>query len=285
MAQNGLHILKKNWKIYLIEAWALGMFMVSTCLFTILIEHPDFGVREAINSPFQRRMLTGVLMAITAILLIYSPWGKKSGAHMNPAFTLANWQMDRMSSWDAVYYILAQFIGGFLGVWIFQLLVPDYIASPVVSYAVTIPGNVQPAELIALLLEFFISFLLLLVVLLLSNYPRLSKYTGYVVGLLLFLYISLEAPYSGMSINPARTVASSLPSGIWTGTWLYFVGPVSGMISAGFVFRKMYRIKRGECRSMACFMSGNNNGNETYEVLKYKETSNNLSGRKSLTIQ
>ena len=70
------------------EAWGLGIFMVSACLFTILIEHPDVWVVHLIPSAFVRRVLIGIAMGSTAMGIIYSPWGKKSGAHMNPAVTL-----------------------------------------------------------------------------------------------------------------------------------------------------------------------------------------------------
>jgi aquaporin Z len=56
-------------------------------------------------------------------------------------------------------------------------------------------------------------------------------------GTLVFLYITLEAPLSGMSINPARTTASALPSGIWTSGWIYFIAPILGMLLAAQVYR------------------------------------------------
>ncbi len=267
-------LFKSRWKLYLIEAWALGMFMMATCLFAILFEHPDFYIRQHMPDAMGRRVIMGIAIGITAVLLIYSPWGKRSGAHMNPAFTIANWQMDRITTFDAGFYIIAQFTGGFLGVWVFKVLLPSYMANPSIAYVVTIPGMVPGSEWIALILEFLISFILLFTVLHLSNYERLSRFTGYFVGILLFFYITFEAPYSGMSINPARTVASSWHAGNWTSVWIYFTGPVSGMLCAGMLFRKSYRRKNGECHSMECFMSGNKNGNETYEVLKYREDAN-----------
>ena len=80
--------LRKNWPEYLIEAWALGTFMVSAGACTMLSEHPSSPVRAAIADADIRRVLIGVCMGLTAIALIYSPWGKRSGAHMNPAVTL-----------------------------------------------------------------------------------------------------------------------------------------------------------------------------------------------------
>ena len=77
-----------HWQEYSIEAACLGLFMVSACSFTVLLEHPASALRHAITSSFARRMLTGIAMGLTAVALIYSPWGKQSGAHLNPSTTL-----------------------------------------------------------------------------------------------------------------------------------------------------------------------------------------------------
>ncbi len=76
-----LDIVQKNWRLYLIEVWALGMFMVVASLVVIMVEHPAFPVRAVIASPVLRRAIIGVCMGLTAIGLIYSGWGKRSGAH------------------------------------------------------------------------------------------------------------------------------------------------------------------------------------------------------------
>ena len=60
-----------------------------------------------------------------------------------------------------------------------------------------------------------------LTVLFVTNTPGIARYGGLFAGTLVFLYITFEAPLSGMSINPARTVASAVPSGIWTGGWIF----------------------------------------------------------------
>lgn len=257
--------LRENWRVYLIEAWALGMFMVSACFFTIVLQHPMSMVRQWIPDAGERHILGGIAMGITAVLLIYSSWGKKSGAHMNPAVTLANLQMERISKENAVWYIIAQFTGGALAVFLFKWIAPGLIMAPEVNYAVTIPG--MPGTAVALLAEFVISFLLLMLVLLCSN-SRYAHLTGVMVGILVALYIVIEGPYSGMSINPARTVASALPAGVWTAWWIYFLAPVAGMVLAGVLYRRWYRAAHdGNCLTMKCHMSGHQHDRTTYDVL------------------
>lgn len=260
-----LSSFKKNWTIYLIEAWALGMFMISASLFVILIEHPKLPIHSAIPSNFIRRVLIGAAMGLTAILLIYSAWGKRSGAHMNPAVTLAQLQLNRIQVADAIWYIIFQFIGGGLGIAIVYFLLPRYIADPSVNYVITTPGmeNIW----IALVLETLLSFIMLTLVLVLSNIKKLAAYTGYFVGLAITLFISFEAPFSGMSINPARTVGSAIWANVWTGVWLYFVGPIIGMQVAAWIYRKEYLMLKGECKSMKMHLSGNKHNSPIYKVL------------------
>ena len=56
-------------------------------------------------------VLTGIAMGLTAIAIVYSPWGKQSGAHFNPSVTLTFWRLGKVATWDAVFYVAAQFAG------------------------------------------------------------------------------------------------------------------------------------------------------------------------------
>src|SRR5262249_39619776 len=69
-----------------------------------------------------------------------------------------------------------------------------------------------------------------------SNIRRAARFTGVFAGALVAIYIIVERPYSGMSMNPARTFASAVPAMTWTGLWLYFAAPLLGMVLAGEVY-------------------------------------------------
>jgi aquaporin Z len=229
-----VRLIASRWPEYSIEAALLGLFMISACVFTVLFELPSSLVRQTVPSSFLRRALTGVAMGLTAMALIYSPWGQRSGAHINPSVTLTFYRLGKIQNCDAALYILSQFAGGITGMMIAAHLLGSSVAHPDVHYAATYPGRygVFPAALC----EFIISFLLMLVVLHVSNHSRLSRYTGIFAGLLVASYIAFEAPFSGMSMNPARSLASALPSGIWSGFWIYVVVPPLGMLAAAELF-------------------------------------------------
>lgn len=258
---------KINWRIYLIEAWALGMFMFSAVFFTILIEHPALPVRNFVASAIQRRMLIGLAMGLTAVLLIYSSWGKKSGAHMNPAVTLTFLALKRLSIVNAFYYILFQFLGGLIAVWLMKLLFPQMIKYPTVNYAVTIPG--AAGVFTAFWAESLISFLLMLTILFAGNSKHM-KYTGYFAGFLLFIFITFEAPFSGISINPARTLASAIPAINYSSVWIYFIAPVGAMLLAGLLYKLAYIIINGNCINLMLHLNGNCDESVTYMPEKLK---------------
>ena len=191
------------------EAVGLGLFMVSAGVVATLLWYPGSPVAEAVPDGVLRRAVMGLAMGLTAIGIIYSPWGKRSGAHMNPAVTLTFWRLGKIATWDALFYVAAQFLGGALGVLVVLALLGAIFADPPVSYAATVPGPAGAA--VALLAEAAISFGLMMVILVATNAPRLMRLTGVLAGCLVALYITLEAPISGMSMNPARTLASALP--------------------------------------------------------------------------
>ncbi|HEV8199857.1 MAG TPA: aquaporin [Candidatus Polarisedimenticolia bacterium] len=226
--------LKSHWPEYLIEAAALGLFMVSATGFTMLLEHPASPVHQAIAAPMARRVLMGLLMGGTAIALIYSPWGRRSGAHMNPSVTVTFLRLGKIDPADAAFYVAAQFAGGLLAVLVVARAAGRALGHPAVNYAATLPG---PGGIgVAFAAETAISFLLMLTVLTLSNSRRAMHLTGIAAGLLVASFITFEAPLSGMSMNPARTLASDLPAGAWGSLWIYFTAPLLGMLIAAETF-------------------------------------------------
>jgi aquaporin Z len=225
-----LQALRSHWPEYACEALGLGAFMVSACLFGALLEYPPSPVHRLLASPAERRLLMGLAMGATAIAIIYSPWGRRSGAHINPAVTLTFFRLGRIGRWDAFFYVVAQFVGGVAGVALSAVLVPMALADERVNYVVTVPG--PQGWVVAAIAEAAISFGLMSVVLALSSDPRSEPYTGVVAGALVVAYIAIEAPYSGMSMNPARTAASAVVGRMWTAWWVYFVAPPAGMLLA-----------------------------------------------------
>jgi aquaporin Z len=241
-AREALHT---HWPEYLIEGWALGTFMISAGVVATLLGSPDSTVRAALPDPMVRTVVAGLAMGLTAIALIHSPWGKRSGAHMNPAVTLTFWRLGKTQRWDAIFFMAAQTLGAVLGVLIVAaLLGPAFTRSPV-QYAATLPGSAGPW--VAFLAELSISGALIFVILTMSGSVRFASFTGLAAGFLVALYISFESPLSGMSMNPARSFASAAPAMLWHHFWIYLTAPVIGMLSGA----QLYLAVRG-ARRIAC---------------------------------
>jgi aquaporin Z len=240
--------LRRHWPEYLMEAAGLGVFMVSACLFGTLLEHPNSPVHQAIPNPFFRRILMGLAMGFTAVGVIYSPWGQQSGAHLNPAVTLAFFRLKKVGSWDAFFYALAQFAGGIAGVLLVSAFLRGWLSHPAIKYVATLPGSGGPQ--VAFVAEFLISFLLMLVVLNASNTRHLARFTGLFAGILLAAYITFEAPFSGMSMNPARTLGSAFSARLWTALWIYFTAPPLGMLLAAEVYLRLGGAHRVFCAKL-----------------------------------
>ncbi len=223
---NPLAALRAHYPLYLAEAAELAAFMLSACLFTVLL-FPS-------NHPWLARAAMGIAMGLTAIAIIFSPPGRASGAHFNPAITLTFLRLGKIDPYDAAFYILFQFAGGIFGVALSKLLVGQHLAA--VHYAITIPGIGGPPAAFAA--ETFMAALLMAAVLYTSSKPRLAPYTTWLVGLLISSYILFLAPVSGFSINPARTLASALFAHTYTALWIYFTAPLIGMfLSAELLLR------------------------------------------------
>ena len=222
--------LRAHWPEYLIEGALLGAFMVSACVFCVLLEHPASPARQALSGGFLRRVLMGLAMGGTAVAIIYSPWGKRSGAHINPATTLTFLRLGKVAGADAVFYGVAQCAGAVVGVLLVSLLLSGAARHPAVNFAATVPG--QGGAAVAFLAEVAITFILMTVVLAFSNSPRLNRFTGIAAGACVALFITLEAPLSGMSMNPARSLGSAVSAMTWDSLWIYFLAPPIGMLLA-----------------------------------------------------
>jgi aquaporin Z len=240
--------IRQHWPLYLIEAAGLGVFMLAAGLACSALEAPVSPLHQWLANAALRRFLMGLAMGGTAVALIYSRWGARSGAHFNPALTLTFAMLGKIGPLDAALYMAAQFVGGVAGVWLTLLLVGQPFAQPPVSFVVTVPAKGGVA--VSFLLEMAISFLLMAVTLYASNTARWMKYTGLLCGLLIVLFVTFESPYSGMSMNPARTTASAIPSGIWTAAWLYFLAPPCGMFAAALVYRRVHPLRTVACAKL-----------------------------------
>lgn len=241
-----LDAIRDHWPEYLIEAWCLGMFMVSACFFGVLLFNPSMPTAAIDLST--RNILMGLAMGVTAIAIIKSPWGQRSGAHFNPAVTITFLRLGKIQPRDAAFYILFQFAGGLVGVVVSWLALGSLLADSAVNYVVTVPGSYGVGA--AFVAELVISFGMMAMILFTGNSSRLARFTPLMAGAFVALYIAVESPISGMSMNPARSFASSAVARNWMAWWIYFTAPPIAMLAAAEFFVRTRGLKEVLCAKL-----------------------------------
>lgn len=240
--------LRNHLPEYLAEAAGLGFFMISAAGFACLIEHPASPVRQAIGDPVVRRMLMGIAMGLTLIAIVYSPIGARSGAHLNPAMTLTFFRLGRVNGADASAYAVFQVLGGLAGIGIAAVLLAPWVGSPNVRYVATLPGPWGLAA--AFGGELLITFAQMTAVLHVSNHPRWSRLTGVCAAALVAVYITVENPLSGMSMNAARSLGPAILAGELGSFWIYLAAPVLGMLAAAELYVRTRGAHRVFCAKL-----------------------------------
>lgn len=189
----------------------------------------DFGrsspVAPSIPSHSERLLLTGFLFAGCGSLVAVSPLGKRSGAHLNPALTFAFWCERHLHPHDLAGYTVSQCFGAILGAGILRLAWQGRAAS--VQYGVTRPGSGLTA-LEAAGVEALMTALLVLAIFAFVSSARTARWTPLAVWILVAVLVWRGAPYTGTSLNPARSLGPALVSGDWHDYWVYVLGPLAG---------------------------------------------------------
>lgn len=181
--------------------------------------------------------LTAIALGATIMGLIYM--GQPiSGAHYNPAITLAVVVRGGFAWKEAGFYVLAQLLGAFGAVNLVQILVQD--ASFV--YLLGLAGSASNIQ--ALLVETFLTFLLTLVYLNVCTGKAAigNSYFGLAVGGTLAGIFYVGHHISGGAFNPALGIAPNVMAANWAPIWIYLVGPFLGASLAGFVYRVQHNV-------------------------------------------
>jgi aquaporin Z len=221
---------RQSWRFYFMEALGLGLFMISACFFGGILEARDSFIHQFIPNGIFRNIIMGIMMGLTALFIFYSRWTAPSGSHINPAVTISFLRSGKINKYDAFFYITFQFIGGTITVYIMQMLMGSTLTAAPVNSVVTVPG--KEGIMAAFTMELLIAFMMMTMVMFTSSHDRLKKYTRIITGFMVCLYVIIAGPVSGFGMNPARTFASALPADTWTASWIYFIAPVAGMLTA-----------------------------------------------------
>ncbi|PSB03137.1 MIP/aquaporin family protein [Merismopedia glauca] len=230
-----------HWAEYIAEVigTTLVVFVgLSTAVFNFAEGLP---MEQLIPDRGLRLLMTGVVFAGSGSLVAISPLGKLSGAHINPAVSLAFWIQGKMSEIDFLGYIIAQFCGGIVGAFLLVTVWGKYAAS--VNNGMTLPGT-DYSLLFVFSAEIYMTFLLVLSISIFLSSSRLMQWTPLMTWLLMATMVWLGSPISGTSVNPARSFGPALVTWFWQDQWIYYIGPILGSLMAVMAFRLLSMGKR-----------------------------------------
>src|SRR3954468_12228306 len=198
--------MRRNLSAYVCEFVGTALMLFIGVSAVAFMWAPGSPVPAVANAAL-RRLLTGLLFAGGATAVVYSPLGQISGGHINPAVTLAFWRMGKVPTRDALIYIVLQFAGAYLGAYAAGVAWGPLTRG--VQYAATVPGDGY-SWAGALAAETAITFLLVFTIFVCVNKPRIAPRTGIICGSLVALLVMIEAPVTGTSLNPARTLGPAI---------------------------------------------------------------------------
>jgi aquaporin Z len=230
---------RPHWKPYAAEFVGTALLVFVGLSAVIYDFGPGSPVGAALPAPFARRLLTGFLFGGTGALIALSPLGRISGAHLDPVLSWAFWLSGSLGALDAAGYTAAQFAGALAGAAALPAAWGPFGAA--VRFGATLPGaglgalgggGGAAAAWAAVGGEAATTFALVGGILWFVGHPRLRPYTPALIPPLVALLVAFEAPLSGTSMNPARSLGPALPGHALGVLWIYVLGPAVGAAAA-----------------------------------------------------
>ncbi len=176
-----------------------------------------------------------ISFGLIVMVMIYA-FGSVSGAHLNPAVTLAFASAGLSSKKEILPYIAAQLIGALIASSTLHFLFPHDLTL----------GTTQPsgAAWQSFVLEFALTFILMLVILLTSQgIKEVRKFVGLIVGAVVLLEALFAGPICGASMNPARSIAPAVVSMNLEHLWIYILAPIAGAFAAALLWNGIFAPK------------------------------------------
>jgi aquaporin Z len=222
-----------DWRAWVAEGLGTALLVLAIVLVVALSVAAGSPLADALPGSGAQFLAVGVLVAPCVAALALSPIGRVSGAHLNPAVTLAFWVLGRLSPRDLMGYVGAQLVGGLAGAAAGQALLPGPAWR---SIGGTVTHPEVPAAA-AFALEAGMTALLLVVILAFSSSERLMRLTPLAIVPVLTAIIWLGSPWTGASINPARSEGPAVAFGDRADLWLYLLAPSIAGLVVGFAWR------------------------------------------------
>ena len=217
----------RHWREYLAEFFGTALLLLFGLSLVIIMFGEGSPAAQIIPNVKVRQAITGFLFGCIGSSIAISPIGKVSGAHINPVVTMGFRMMGKFNLRTTLGYILVQLAGAAVGSW--PLLFWGHLGQSV-AFGATLPGQ-DYDTLTVLMGEAVTTYALIVALCLFLGFKRMRPYTPFMIPFLYAVMVPLEAAISGTSTNPARSFGPAIISGQWEGWWIYWVGPLLGMLA------------------------------------------------------
>jgi aquaporin Z len=222
-----------HWVPWLCEYAGTAILLLGGLSAVFLDFGPDSPIAPHVTSTSTRLLLTGLLFAGTGSLVALSPIGRHSGAHLNPAVTVAFWTQGKVHPHDLAGYVVAQSLGA-LTACICLRFVWGHTAR-VLHLGTTHPGR-HFSGVDAVGLETLMTATLVLTIFFFTSEVRTARWTPLATWLLIAALVWQGAPYTGTSLNPVRSLGPALVAPDLACWWVYLVGPLAGALLGAGIF-------------------------------------------------
>ena len=217
---------RSSLSLFVSEAVGTALLLVGGLSAVTLVISPASPLGALHLPDWAARACAGALFGLTGTAVTLSRFGRHSGAHINPAVTLAFWLTGKISTSHAVGYVVSQALGAVAGAG--AVLVWGAYGRPI-RFGATVPET-GLAPGVAVGLEALCTAVLVVVLFTFLSSRSLRHLTPWTMGPLYAVMVCLEAPLTGTSTNPARSFGPALITGTWTLFWVYLVGPFLGAV-------------------------------------------------------
>ncbi len=231
---------RSAWSLYAAEFLGTALLLTGGLSAVIVVISPASPVAVFALPGWLARGIAGALFGLTGTLVTISVLGKHSGAHLNPAMTLAFLVEGKISRSHASWYVLSQCLGAIAGACV--VLVWGPWGKPLTYGATTPTPDLNPV--LAVTLEALCTVALVGTVFVFLGHRRLQRFTPWTMSPMYAVMVSIEAPWTGTSTNPARSLGPAVATGTWQGFWIYLVGPALGALGGVAVARLLGRGRR-----------------------------------------
>ena len=221
-------------KAYASEFFGTAILMIAGVSAISLSFGESSQVGSLIPNQILRLAFAGAGFGLGAVVVVYSTLGQTSGGHLNPALTIAFWMQDKIETKKLAPYIVSQCLGSLAGTALVAIVIPELSSS--VGHGVTnVAEIITPG--IAILLEAFLMMIFVFMIFWMTASHDRSRYTGLMVFLYLVVFVPLEGPLTGTSINPARSIGPAIVANNYADLAVYIIGPIIGAVAGTLIAR------------------------------------------------